>query len=147
MVTDAFYIAYSPLSIDGDMSISTNAGALYIILTDIQLVTSTIMDISSDAGEIDLSWTQTVSLGADVIMNVDNNVGEIDIDIVATDLLMKYQVALDTDIGSEYFNHDEWDVVSGYYQSPVFASSTSDLMQITAENDVGSLDIDITLQP
>ncbi|MHA1561278.1 MAG: hypothetical protein ACTSPA_04060 [Promethearchaeota archaeon] len=135
------------VTIDGDMSISTNAGALYIVLADIQLVTSTIMDISSDAGEIDLSWTQTVSLGADIIMYVDNNVGEIDIDIVATDLLMKYQVALDTDVGSEDFNHDEWDFVSGYYQSPGFASSSADLMQITAENDVGSLEIDITLQP
>ena len=134
------------VSIDGDMSISTNAGALYIVIADIQLVNSTIMDISSDAGEIDLSWTQTVSLGADVIMYVDNNVGEIDIDIVATDLLMKYQVALDTDVGSEDFNHDEWDFVSGYYQSTGFSSSSADLMQINANTDVGALYLDINIQ-
>jgi len=132
--------------IDGDFSASTNAGMIDIGITDIRFVHSTTMDISSDAGEINLSWGQTVSLGADVIMNVVNDVGEIDIDIIATDLLMKYQVYLDTEVGSEDFNHDEWDVVGGYYQSPEFASSSADLMQINAENDVGSLDIDIDLQ-
>jgi hypothetical protein len=134
------------VSIDGDMLISTNVGAIYIVIADIQLTNSTIIDVNSDVGEIELLWEQTVSLGADVIMNVDNNVGEIDIDIVATDLLMKYQVTLDTDIGSENFNHYEWDVVSGYYQSPGFSSSSADLMKITANNDVGSLDINIELQ-
>jgi len=132
--------------IDGDVSVSTNAGAIDIVIAEIQFTNNTTIDISSDAGEINLSLAKTLSLGADVIMNINNNVGEIDIDIVATDLLMKYQVDLDTDVGSEDFNHDEWDVIGGYYQSPGFASSSADLMQINAENDVGSLEIDIVLQ-
>ena len=104
------------------------------------------MVISADAGEVSLAWTQTISLGADVILNVDTDLGEIDIDIVATDLLMKYQVDLETDIGDENFNHYDWDFVSGYYQSPGFASSLANLMQMNANVNVGSVDIDIVLQ-
>ena len=134
------------VTIDGDFSTSNNAGAINLVITDIQLTINTIMDMSSNAGEINLSWTQSISLGADVILNVDNNVGEIDIDIVATDLLMKYQVDLDTNLGSEDFNHYDWDVVIDYYQSPGFASSMAEIMQINAFTDVGSVDIDIALQ-
>ena len=139
-------ISLNNVTIDGDFSTDNNAGATYIDITDMKFANNAIMDINSDAGEIDLSWEQTVSLGADLIMNVDNNVGETDIDIVATDLLMKYQVALDTDVGSEDFNHDEWEFDSGYYQSNEFSDSLADLMQINANADVGALDIDIALQ-
>ncbi|QEE17098.1 hypothetical protein DSAG12_02930 [Promethearchaeum syntrophicum] len=132
--------------IDGAFSASNNAGAVNLDFADIQLVNNTVMDISSNAGEINLAWTQTISLGADVIINVENDVGEIDIDIVATDLLMKYQVALEADIGDEDFNRYDWDFVTGYYESPEFASSLAELMQINANANVGSVDINIGLQ-
>ena len=139
-------ISLNNVTIDGDFLTSTNAGATYIDIINMKITNNTIMDIDSDAGEIDLLWEQTVSLGADLIMNIDNNVGEIDIDIVATDILMKYQVALDTDVGSEDFNHDEWEFDSVYYQSPGYSNSSADLMQINADADVGALYVDIVLQ-
>ncbi len=131
--------------IDGDFSTLNNAGAINLVITDIKFTHATTIDISSDAGKIILSWEQTFLLGEDVIINVDNNVGEIDIDLLVTDLLLKYQVGLDADVGSTDFNHEEWDVVGGYYQSSGFASSSADLMQINANTDVGSLNINIDL--
>ncbi|WP_371803385.1 hypothetical protein [Candidatus Lokiarchaeum ossiferum] len=143
--TDAGEITVSlnEVSIDGDLSVTTDAGAIDLNIENIKFQNESTIILDSDAGAIRVNWDQTIALGADIVLDASTDVGEIDIEIQSN--LLKYLVGLETDIGDTQFNHEDWGTTNGYYQSPGFESSVLDLLQIDAETNVGSVEIDITL--
>lgn len=135
--------ALTGVSIDGDLSVTTDAGAVELNIDDIQFQNASIITLDSDAGSIHINWNQNIALGADIILDASTDVGEINIDIQSS--LLKYLVGLDTDIGDTQFNHEDWGTSNGYYQSPGYDSSLLNILQIDAETNVGSVEIDITM--
>ncbi len=133
--------------INGDLSFRTNTGEIDITFQDI--FTDNTVDLNfifeTDTGDIDVRWILETNLEGKIYTSLDSDTGEIDVIIDDTSKTTDYNVALDADIGDEDFNHKNWPIVAGFYQSDDFSQPTHDLLQITASTDVGDINIDIDL--
>jgi DUF4097 and DUF4098 domain-containing protein YvlB len=124
-------------------TITSTTGSINVDFTNLEFSASAAVSIDATTGSIDLEWNQFVAFTSDIVLDLDVTTGSIEFYISSPLILTSYDVYFSTSLGEIVFGGDTDEFVElgeNHYQSTDYETSLADVLTITADTSLGSID-------
>ncbi|WP_457556847.1 hypothetical protein [Candidatus Harpocratesius sp.] len=130
------------------LSLKTKVGSIMLDLEDIRFLNSTLVNLESSVGSIEVDWAQTEQMISDVDFICVTETGSIEITIENSLYFSKFDIIGKTSTGSTDINLTSGlHIEENHYQTDGFEELSLPITWIYATTSVGSIEINVDLNP